>query len=107
MILGVDPKIDYAFKKVFGSESNIDLLLSLLDAVLRPPPEQRIVSATIENPFNERETLDGKWSILDIKVRDQAGRLYNVEMEMLADRIFPQRVLYYWALLYGEQLNEG
>ena len=31
---GIDPKVDYAFKKVFGSESNTDLLTDLLEAVL-------------------------------------------------------------------------
>ena len=31
---GIDPKVDYAFKKVFGSVSNTDLLKDLLEAVL-------------------------------------------------------------------------
>jgi len=30
MILGVDPKVDYAFKRVFGVEKNRDLLASLI-----------------------------------------------------------------------------
>ena len=29
----IDPKVDYAFKKVFGSESNVDLLAHLINAV--------------------------------------------------------------------------
>jgi PD-(D/E)XK nuclease family transposase len=39
MIPGLDPKVDYAFKKVFGSEANTPILLDLLDAVLKPPPD--------------------------------------------------------------------
>jgi hypothetical protein len=39
MIPGIDPKVDYAFKKVFGSEANIALLRSLLEAVLKPSPD--------------------------------------------------------------------
>ena len=35
MIPGMDPKVDYVFKKVFGSESNLDLLRHLLEAYLR------------------------------------------------------------------------
>jgi predicted transposase/invertase (TIGR01784 family) len=50
------------------------------------------------NPFNEKDTADDKLSILDIKARDQRGRQYNVEMQMLAPRVYPQRVLYYWFL---------
>jgi predicted transposase/invertase (TIGR01784 family) len=107
MIPGIDPKVDYVFKKLFGSESNVSLLLSLLDAVLKSPPEQRLVELEILNPFNDKETLDDKLSILDIKARDSLGRQYNVEMEMAGSRIYPQRVLYYWAVLHGQQLHEG
>jgi hypothetical protein len=34
MILGIDPKVDYVFKWLFGKESHVALLLSLLNAVL-------------------------------------------------------------------------
>jgi predicted transposase/invertase (TIGR01784 family) len=97
MILGVDPKIDYAFKKVFGSEGNIPLLRSLLEAVLKPPLDQRIAGLEIRNPFNEKDSLDDKLSILDIKVRDERGQHYNVEMQIASTRMYPHRVLYYWA----------
>jgi hypothetical protein len=36
MILGIDPKVDYAFKRLFGREQNVALLISLLNAVLQP-----------------------------------------------------------------------
>jgi predicted transposase/invertase (TIGR01784 family) len=107
MVPGCDPKVDYAFKKVFGTEDNTPVLLNLLDAVLRPPTGQRLIHLDILNPFNEKDALDDKLSILDIKARDQQGRLYNVEMQMLGTPIFPQRVLYYWAMLHGQQLREG
>lgn len=35
--LGIDPKVDYAFKRVFGRVTNRDILLHLINAVLRPP----------------------------------------------------------------------
>jgi predicted transposase/invertase (TIGR01784 family) len=106
MVPGLDPKVDYAFKKVFGSEANTPVLLNLLEAVLKPGPGQRLIGLDILNPFNDKEALDDKLSILDIKARDQQGRLYNVEMQMLGTPIFPQRVLYYWAVLHGQQLRE-
>src|SRR5580700_6070944 len=107
MIPGLDPKVDYAFKKVFGSEANTPVLLNLLDAVLKPPPDQRLVSVEILNPFNDKEAVDDKLSILDIKARDQQGRQYNVEMQMIGSGIYVQRVLYYWAVLHSQQLREG
>jgi flagellar biosynthesis/type III secretory pathway protein FliH len=39
MLIGVDPKVDYAFKRVFGHEKNTDILCSLLNAVLQSPPD--------------------------------------------------------------------
>jgi predicted transposase/invertase (TIGR01784 family) len=107
MIPGIDPKVDYAFKKIFGSEANTPLLRSLLEAVLQPPPDQRIGELEIRNPFNDKDYLDDKLSVLDIKVRDQRGQQYNVEMQMAGSRLYPQRVLYYWAMLHGQQLREG
>jgi predicted transposase/invertase (TIGR01784 family) len=107
MIPGIDPKVDYAFKKLFGTETSAPVLMSLLDAILKPPPDQKIVSLEITDPFNEKETPDDKLSIVDVKARDQLGRLYNIEMQMQSSATFPDRALYYWAVLYGQQLREG
>jgi predicted transposase/invertase (TIGR01784 family) len=107
MIVGINPKIDYAFKHVFGREHNQSLLIHLLDAVLQPPPQQQIISVEILNPFNDKDDLDDKLSILDIKARDQSGRQFNVEMQLLAYGAFRQRALYYRARLHQGQLQEG
>jgi predicted transposase/invertase (TIGR01784 family) len=102
-----DPKVDYAFKHVFGREQSKPVLMSLIDAVLQPMPGQQIASLELMNPFNDKEALDDKLSILDIKARDQSGRQFNVEMQMLASSDFRQRALYYWARLHQSQLHEG
>ena len=105
MVPGIDPKIDYAFKRLFGSEPNQSLLIQLLNAVLQPPPSARVAAIEILNPFNDKEALDDKLSVVDIKVRDQQGRQFHVEMQLLPYADFPQRVLYYWARLYQQQLH--
>lgn len=102
-----DPKVDYAFKHVFGREQSKPALMSLLDAVLQPAAGHRITSLDLLNPFNDKEALDDKLSILDIKARDQSGRQFNVEMQMLAYGAFRQRALYYWSRLHQGQLQEG
>jgi hypothetical protein len=84
MILGINPKVDYAFKHLFGRETTQPLLIDLLDSVLSPPPGSRTQDIELLNPFNPKEALDDKLSILDIKARDQSGRQFNVEMQMLA-----------------------
>jgi hypothetical protein len=73
MRVGIDPKNDYAFKRLFGHEYKLPLLFSLLEAVLQPPPGRRLAQLDLLNPFNGKEALDAKVSILDIKA--QPGRL--------------------------------
>jgi predicted transposase/invertase (TIGR01784 family) len=107
MVPGIDPKVDYAFKRLFGSEANQPLLIHLLNAVLQLPPEQRVAALEILNPFNDKEALDDKLSVVDIKARDQRGRQFNIEMQLLAYTGFSQRVLYYWARLHQQQLHES
>jgi predicted transposase/invertase (TIGR01784 family) len=105
MISGIDPRVDYAFKRVFGSTTSTPILADLLNAVLKPA--QRIVELQLLNPFNDKDGIDDKLSILDIKARDELGQHYNVEMQLFGSRIHLQRILYYWAVLHGDQLREG
>jgi predicted transposase/invertase (TIGR01784 family) len=107
MILGIDPKVDYAFKWLFGREQNVALLISLLNAVLQRPPTAEVVAVEILNPFQEKELEADKLTILDIKARDPIGRLFNVKMQLLVFGAFRPRVLYYWAKLHREHLGEG
>lgn len=107
MVPGIDPKIDIAFKKVFGSDPWRDLTASLVNAVLDPPLQRRLVDVELLNPYSEKMALDDKLSILDIKARDDQGRLYNLEMQMLVTASLVQRVLYYWSRVYSQQLAEG
>ena len=41
--------------------------------------------------------LDDKLSVVDVKARDAAGCLYQVEVQLLAHRDLPTRMLYGWA----------
>ena len=107
MILGIDPTVDYAFKHLLGRESTRPILISVLDSVLNPAPGLHIKDLELLNPFNPKETLDDKLSILDIKARDQSGRQFNIEMQMLAHRYYEKRILYYGCKLHQQQLHEG
>src|SRR5207253_1577054 len=107
MILGIDPKVDYAFKHLFGREATRSILINVLDNVLNPAAGHQIRDLELLNPFNPKEALDDKLSILDIKARDQAGRQFNVEMQMVAFRYYEKRILYYGAKLHQQQLHEG
>ena len=107
MVLGIDPKVDYAFKWLLGREDHTSILINLLHSILKPSPEEQITELRILNPFTDKTGMDDKLSILDIRARDRLGRQFNVEMQMLASAALPQRILYYWSKLYTEQLPKG
>jgi predicted transposase/invertase (TIGR01784 family) len=103
--LGIDPTVDYAFKKLFGDPANSDLLIHLLNAVQMPASP--IVEVQILNPFNEKEFADDKLSVLDIKARDASRAWFNVEVQGQALGWLRQRIVYYNASLFVDQLGEG
>ncbi len=103
----IDPKIDCVFKALLGAENNRDLLIHFLNAILGTALPRPIADVTILNPYNEREFLDDKLSIVDVKARDDQQRLYQVEIQLLVYRDLPARILYTWADLYGQQLQSG
>ena len=80
MCIGIRPINDFAFKKIFGSDSNKLTLISFLNAVLCLGVP--IVEVTIVNPYNMQDFLDDKLSILDIKATDANGAIYDIEMQV-------------------------
>ena len=100
----MNPKIDLIFKKLFGSEENKDILLSLINAIL--PDEQQIKELALKNPYNVSDYAEGKLSILDIKAEDEKGDLYDIEMQIKGNTFYGRRTLYYWAKIYGSQLDD-
>jgi predicted transposase/invertase (TIGR01784 family) len=107
MILNIDPKVDYAFKHLFGRDATRPILIDLLNQVLNGTGKRLIREVELLNPFNPKETFDDKLSILDIKARDESGRQINVEMQMLPHPYFKSRILYYLAKFHQQQLREG
>ena len=101
----INPRVDFAFKKLFGSEENKDLLMSLINAIVSS--EEQVVEVELKNPYNLAAYQAGKMSILDIKAKAENGRWFNVEMQISEDYNFDKRAIYYWAKLVTEQLSEG
>jgi len=99
----LNPKIDLVFKKLFGSEENKDILMSLINSIL--PEDKQIVKLFLKNPYNVFDYADGKLSILDIKAEDENGTRYDIEMQMRGSSFYAKRTLYYWAKMFGTQLD--
>jgi len=101
----LDPKNDLTFKKVFGQHPH--LLKSFLNAIL-PLPEGSFIETleylpaelAPENPLQ-------KYSIVDVRCRDNNDRQFIVEMQMHWTTGFMQRVLFNASKAYVRQLDKS
>jgi predicted transposase/invertase (TIGR01784 family) len=99
----ISPRIDIAFKKIFGVEDNKDLLISLINSIVGQ--EDQVSEVTLLNPYNPKSFKKDKLSILDIKAKGISGKRFNIEIQIADEADYDKRALYYWAKLYTEQLK--
>ena len=94
---GISPRVDIAFKKIFGVEENKDLLISLINSMMSQ--QDQVASIELLNPYNIKNFLKDKLSVLDIKAKSVDGRLFNIEIQVADEADYDKRALYYWARL--------
>ena len=103
----IDPTSDIFVLYLFGSPENNDILLDFINSVLSDAGFNKIVEVEPLNPFNIRKFVNDKMSILDIKAKDEYGKIYDVEVQTIGDELYINRTLYYWAKNYSEQITKG
>jgi len=101
----LNPKIDLVFRKLFGSEENKDLLISLINSIVEP--RIHVTDVVIKNPFNLAAYKGAKESIVDIKAQDQDGNWYDIEMQILEHIFYGKRAMFYAAKEFVDQLKSG
>ena len=101
----LDPKADLTFKKVFAEHK--DLMISFLNALLPLKGDNTVKSIEYlpaelvpDNPLK-------KDTIVDVRCKDQLGRSFIVEMQMIWTSTFQQRVLFNASKVYSHQLDKG
>jgi len=102
----VNPKVDYAFKKIFGSEQSKQILISFLNAIIYGG-KKVVKDLTILNPYNPGKTLTLKDTYLDVKAVLVDGSLVVIEMQVSPMTAFSKRVIYNLVKGYGNQLQKG
>ena len=101
----LDPKADLTFKKVFGEHP--DLVISLLNALLPfKTKEEEIQCVEYLTPEMVPDNPLRKFSIVDVRCKDQRGRQFIVEMQMVWSPEFMQRVMFNSAKAYVRQLDK-
>jgi len=103
----LDPKNDYAFKRIFGKPKNQDILIHFLNDMLRFSGEKRIETVAFLPTAQDPETAAAKQSSVDVICTDELGRQYIVEMQVVKGQGFEKRAQYYAAKAYSRQLMEG
>ena len=102
----INPRVDYAFKKIFGSHQREKILISFLNAIIYDG-EKIIESLTIVNPFNPGQIISFKDTYLDVKAVLVDGSIVVIEMQVARMTAFNKRVAYNLAKAYANQLDKG
>lgn len=97
--------LDLVVKRIFGNENNPRILISFLNAVIKP--KDLIQSVQIMNNDIDKESIEDKFSRLDIKAKTNKNELINIEIQIKDEHNMIKRSLYYWSKMFEGQLTEG
>ena len=100
----LSPTNDFVFKKVFGE--NLIVLEDFLKAVLDLPATE-YKSLTVADSMLDRDFLDDKLGVLDVKVNTSSGKVIDVEVQVKPQRFIWQRMLFYTSKMVVEQMKSG
>lgn len=103
----IDPKIDCVFKALLGAEENRNLLIHFVNAILAEELIEPLVWVEILNPYNAKEFISDKLSIVDVKAKDSHERIYQIEIQLTSYGHLPSRIIYNWADIYSQQIHSG
>ena len=100
----LDPKNDYVFKRIFGYTGNEDITKSFLSSIIPDKIEKIELDC---NPIMDKDLLDDKLGILDIKARLNDNVVCNVEMQICDKKNIEKRLLFYWSKMYSQGIKQG
>ena len=103
----LDPKNDFAFKQIFGTEKNKSILVHFLNDILEFPEGEKVREVSFLRSSQDPEVAAKKQSIVDVLCRDEKGVQYIVEMQVARTPGFAKRAQYYAAKTYANQMNNG
>src|ERR1700684_2428197 len=103
----LDPKNDFAFKKIFGTEKNKDILIHFLNDMITFKEEACIKDVIFLKTVQDPETIANKTSIVDILCTDEKALHYIVEMQVAKEKGFEKRAQLYAAKAYCSQNHLG
>lgn len=109
----VNPYTDFGFKKLFGTELNKDLLISLLNALFdrsaqQSPGEPRQVVKDLQYlPTEKMASFGQRRAVFDVYCEGENGEKFIVEMQQASQDFFKDRSVFYSAFPIIEQGKVG
>ena len=103
-IVFIDLRIDYAFKLIFGTEGNEDLLLELVNAIL---PDKQISTVHLDPQEQQSLRREGRRSVIDVKCTAEDGSSLIIEMQIRSQNDFNDRMVFYSSFPIINRLRRG
>ncbi len=102
----LDPKNDLAFKRIFGTERNKDILIHFLNDMYGRTTNP-IEDVTFLKTNLDPKIASQRESIVDVLCRDTLGEHFIIEMQVSDEPGFVKRAQHYAAKAYIEQRDKG
>ena len=100
----LNPKNDYVFKRLFGSVGNETITKNLLSCI----SQQNITDVQLDcNPILEKNLLDDKVGILDIKAKIDNTTNVDIEMQVTDHKNIEKRILFYLSKMYTKTIKKS
>ena len=101
----IDLLVDFAFKKIFGSEPNKDLLIAFLNEVFRG--RKQIVDLVFNKNEHPGDLVNEGAAIFDLLCTGDKGEQFLIEVQRGRQGNFKERALFYTSRLISDQAPRG
>ena len=98
------PTNDYVFKKIFGSIGSEDITREFIKCATGMNFECINLDTT---PILEKDLIDKKTGILDVKVVADKINNIDIEMQVVKSEHIAERILFYWSKMYNKTIRQG
>ena len=96
---------DFAFKKLFGTEANKELLISFLNSLL--DGKEEIKDLTYLNSEHLGTTEFDRKAVFDVYCENEKGEKFLIEMQKAEQQFFKDRSIFYSTFPIREQSKRG
>jgi predicted transposase/invertase (TIGR01784 family) len=101
----INPFTDFGFKKLFGEESNKDLLIDFLNELLTD--KGKITQLTFLKTEQLGNAEPDRKAVFDLYCQNDKGEKFIVELQKAKQKYFKDRSIYYATFAIQEQAQKG